>query len=216
MLDPIAWTTGAPGEQDLPFSTRLRSDVGAQDTLNEFFRLCDEGGDACPLASGAGAEARYAALADSFAPGRSSSRIHRPARCSPYNYSFLIGDTLGAMYNSFGWPDFAQFLAFLESQASPAVLGPRAVGRPRDVGARPVVERAVARRPAAMSSKRGFPQYPNFIEGFPGVACADSDNPDLVRRLGRGRRRRRRGARLLRPDLDLGVEHLRRVAGSGQ
>jgi hypothetical protein len=25
--------------------------------------------------------------------------------------------------------------------------------------------------------KRGFPKYPNFIEGFPGVACADSDNP---------------------------------------
>ena len=69
MLDPIAWTTGAPGEQDLPFSTRLRSDVGAQRHADEFFRLCDEGGDACPLAGGAGAAARYAALADTLRAG---------------------------------------------------------------------------------------------------------------------------------------------------
>ena len=27
-------------------------------------------------------------------------------------------------------------------------------------------------------AKRGFPQYPNFVEGFPAVACSDSDNPD--------------------------------------
>lgn len=53
VLDPIAWTTGATGEQDLPFSTRLRSDVGAQETLEEFFRLCNAGGDACPLADSA-------------------------------------------------------------------------------------------------------------------------------------------------------------------
>ena len=24
----------------------------------------------------------------------------------------------------------------------------------------------------------GFPEYPNFVEGFPAVACTDSDNPD--------------------------------------
>jgi pimeloyl-ACP methyl ester carboxylesterase len=27
-------------------------------------------------------------------------------------------------------------------------------------------------------TKRGFPTYPNFLEGFPAVACSDSDNPD--------------------------------------
>jgi hypothetical protein len=27
-------------------------------------------------------------------------------------------------------------------------------------------------------NKRGFPHYPNYIEGFPAVACGDSDNPD--------------------------------------
>ena len=44
VLDPIAWTTGRGRRLDVPFSTRLRSDAGAQATLNEFFRLCDAGG----------------------------------------------------------------------------------------------------------------------------------------------------------------------------
>ena len=45
VLDPIAWTTGRGDEAaTLPFSTRLRSDAGAQATLTEFFRLCDEAG----------------------------------------------------------------------------------------------------------------------------------------------------------------------------
>ena len=43
VLDPIAWTTGSGDASTVPFSTRVRSDVGAQATLNEFFRLCDTG-----------------------------------------------------------------------------------------------------------------------------------------------------------------------------
>jgi pimeloyl-ACP methyl ester carboxylesterase len=176
VLDPIAWTTGAPGEQDLPFSTRLRSDIGAQDTLNEFFRLCDEGGDACPLASGAGAEARYAALADRLRAGPILIEDPSTGEVFPYNYSFLIGDTLGTMYNSFGWPDFALFLAFLESQASPAVLG-HALSAVRGTSALARSSERLSRTAGGYIIKRGFPRYPNFIEGFPGVACADSDNP---------------------------------------
>jgi hypothetical protein len=34
------------------------------------------------------------------------------------------------------------------------------------------------REDAGLITKRGDPQYPNYVEGFPGVACADSDNPD--------------------------------------
>ena len=62
VLDPIAWSTGAPGEgSTVPLSTRLRSDAGAAATLEEFFRLCDAGGPRCAF-SGAAA-ARFAALA---------------------------------------------------------------------------------------------------------------------------------------------------------
>jgi hypothetical protein len=64
VLDPIAWTTGAPGESGLPFSTRLRNDQGAQATLNEFFRLCDAGGANCAFAPNSAA--RFAALGNTL------------------------------------------------------------------------------------------------------------------------------------------------------
>ena len=41
------------------------------------------------------------------------------------DYSNLIGMTLGAMYDSSSWEDFASLLASIESQASAAVLAPR-------------------------------------------------------------------------------------------
>jgi pimeloyl-ACP methyl ester carboxylesterase len=122
VLDPIAWTTGAPGQQDLPFSTRLRSDQGAQATLGEF-----DG--------------------ESF----------------PFTYTDLIFSTLGAMYSPFTWPFHAEFLALLEASASPTVLG---------------AALADVRASLGYVNKRGFPRYPNFLEGFPAVACSDSDNPD--------------------------------------
>jgi pimeloyl-ACP methyl ester carboxylesterase len=177
VLDPIAWTTGSPGQQNLPFSTRLRSDQGAQDTLNEFFRLCDAGGDACPLATGGGAEARYAALADTLRTG--PIRIQDPStgETFDYTYSFLIGDSLGAMYNSSSWPDLALFLAFLEEQASPAALGKQLTAL-RGTRALARTSKELSRTAGGYVTKRGFPQYQNFIEGFPAVACADSDNPD--------------------------------------
>jgi pimeloyl-ACP methyl ester carboxylesterase len=58
VLDPIAWPTGQSGEGDtIPFSTRLRSDKGAMDTLNEFFPLCDE--NPTTFAFSGGAADRY-------------------------------------------------------------------------------------------------------------------------------------------------------------
>jgi pimeloyl-ACP methyl ester carboxylesterase len=62
ILDPIAWTTGLPGQQDLPFSTRLGSDIGAQATLDEFFRLCDEAGPDCAFSGDSAA--RFEATAE--------------------------------------------------------------------------------------------------------------------------------------------------------
>ena len=176
VLDPIAWTTGAPGEQGLPFATRLRSDVGAQDTLEEFFRLCDEGGDACPLSSGDGSMARYAALADALLAGPVVVQDPSTGEQFEYTYSFLVGDTLNALYDSFTWPDLADFLAAIEAQVSPATLG-RKLATFRGTRALVSSSRELSRA-GGYIPKRGFPNYYNAIEGFPGVACADSDNPD--------------------------------------
>jgi pimeloyl-ACP methyl ester carboxylesterase len=158
VLDPIAWTTGSGDGSTIPFSTRLHSDIGAQATLQEFFRLCDAG----TCAFGPDSAARFKALGDRLKahplvvtnPDGSSMEI---------NYSILIGMTLGAMYDSSSWEDFAGVLASLESAtADPAKLGARL---------QPFLG------PPAYITKRGFPHYENFVEGFPAVACVDSDNP---------------------------------------
>jgi len=161
VLDPIAWTTGNPGEGDtIPFSTRLHSDKGAMDTLNEFFRLCDENPATCAFSGGAAD--RFAALAARLRAA--PIQIEFPdGSIFFFSYQDLIGNSLGAMYDSFSWPDFALFLADIESLAPPTQLGARLYAVWDDLG---------------FINNRGFPHYPNYIEGFPGVACADSDNPN--------------------------------------
>ena len=149
VLDPIAWTTGAAGQSGLPFSTRLRSDAGAMATLNEFFRLCDAG----DCAFGPDSADRYA---DLVAEVKSDPTV--------IDYTNLVGATLGAMYDSASWEDFAGLLADIEAaEVSSATLQARI--------------KAFQGKPMYIA-KRGFPQYPNFVEGFPAVACSDSDNPD--------------------------------------
>lgn len=159
VLDPVAWSTGDPGQENLPFTTRLRSDVGAQDTLNEFFRLCDEAGEGCAFSDPAGSAARYDALHDllSTSPITFDDFV--------YDERMLVGDTLGPLYNSAVWPDFAAYLAAVESIAeTPDLL---------DVAAFQSQRRSVG------AGRGGFPNYPGY-EGFQGVGCADSTNPDTL------------------------------------
>jgi pimeloyl-ACP methyl ester carboxylesterase len=160
VLDPIAWTTGSGDGSTVPFSTRLRSDAGAQATLNEFFRLCDAGGASCAFAPNSAA--RFAALGN-LIKAHPVPITFPDGSTGEVNYSILIGMTLGAMYDSSSWESFAVALADLEGQASAATLGVRfqRFWHPDNV----------------YITKRGFPHYTNFIESFPAVACSDSDNP---------------------------------------
>ncbi|WP_270040015.1 alpha/beta hydrolase [Solirubrobacter ginsenosidimutans] len=170
VLDPIAWSTGRGFESAfVPFSTRLRSDAGAQATLNEFFRLCDAGGPRCAFAGGAAA--RFAALARRVR----QTPIEIPiddGTTETINYSTLISITLGAMYDSHQWEDLAGFLALLEgigagSRIAATVPRPAVPGPPRYT-------------PPGANTRRGIElDYMNFIEAFPGVACSDSNNPRL-------------------------------------
>ena len=63
VVDPIAWATGRGDEaRTQPVYNRLGNPAGAQATLDEFFRLCDQAGTAgCAFAGNA--EQRFAALA---------------------------------------------------------------------------------------------------------------------------------------------------------
>ena len=164
VVDPIAWATGYNGDGTIiPFSTRLKSDVGAQATLNEFFRLCDIGGSRCAFAPNSAQ--RFASLA---------ARVQVQPIQVPFpdgsvvelDYSNLIAITLSAMYGSGGtsssWPMFAQLLADVEANVEPALLAARLEKFWEGPGYLP---------------KRGFPRYRNYLEGFPAVSCLDTENP---------------------------------------
>jgi pimeloyl-ACP methyl ester carboxylesterase len=161
VLDPIAWATGR-GDQarTLPFSTRLRSDQGALATLNEFFRLCDAGADNCAFSAG-NPRRRFARLAERL--------LEEPLQLPdgqggtfPFTYADLVGTALGAMYDPASWPDLAVFLQQLWDLAQP--------------------QAAAATLRTLRARLGGFQQeeYPNFVEGFPGVACSETDNPANV------------------------------------
>lgn len=160
VLDPIAWTTGRGDEAlTLPFSTRVRSDAGAQATLEEFFRLCDAAGaESCAFAGDA-AE-RFAALAERLRAGPVEITHPDTGETFPFGYADLIGTALGAMYDSASWPDFAGFLTEVEAAAGAVVLGTALQTLSKSSGGEPPTP------------------YENFVEGFPGVACSDSVNPD--------------------------------------
>jgi pimeloyl-ACP methyl ester carboxylesterase len=158
VLDPIAWANEGG---TVPFSTLLRSDAGALATLQEFFRLCDDNPASCAFAPDA--DTRFASLAERLLAG--PILIEDPEFGTfEYLYHYLIGDALGAMYDSFSWPFFAEFLAFLEAQANPATLG-RARAEFR------------AHLGYGYDTKRGFPPYPNFVEGFTATSCNDTAGP---------------------------------------
>jgi pimeloyl-ACP methyl ester carboxylesterase len=158
VLDPIAWANvnGA-----IPFSTRLRSDQGAQVTLERLFALCEaaENGN-CALAPNSAD--RFAALAERLRAEPVLVTDPETGEQFFVTYQDLIGVTLGTLYDPFGYADLANLLAALESFASPARIGT-----------------ALARLEASsgLVNKRGFPHYVNFAEGFPAVACEDSNNP---------------------------------------
>jgi pimeloyl-ACP methyl ester carboxylesterase len=158
VVDPIAWTTGVDGEgQTVPFFGRNRNDIGAQDTLNEFFRLCDLGGSNCPF--GPHSSDRYAALADLLR----DHPIHVTIRHTELRiiYQDLIVNTLDALYNPSDWPFLADVLAQIEAQATPERLGRSLLALWRSEG---------------LDARAGG-RYRNLVEGQPGVGCSDSINP---------------------------------------
>lgn len=168
VLDPEAWTDGAPGEEGLPFSARLRSADGAQATLEEFFRLCDEAGpDGCAFAPNAAD--RFRVLADTVLE---NDPVTFRVEVEPgvveeasLTYGDLIGRTLGAMYGSGEWPFLAQDFAALEAQVVNGSTDPYVVGPDGEPGQPP---------------KKLFPNYVNWLEAGPAVLCADSQNPDTI------------------------------------
>lgn len=178
VIDPVAWTTGRPDTSEastLPFSTRLRSDKGATATLEQFFRRCDAAAtDAAELtdcAFGPGSKRRYAELA-----GRLRDQPLRFDDSTSFGYADLVGSTLGALYSPYSWRDLAAFLQALWMATGPLPV-PEAAVEAAGLARGTLAARLglTARRRAAAATGE---QVNQILEGFAGVACADSVNPD--------------------------------------
>ncbi|HET9559150.1 MAG TPA: alpha/beta fold hydrolase, partial [Actinomycetota bacterium] len=182
VLDPVAWSTGR-GDQarTLPFSTRLRSAKGAYQTLQEFLRLCDAGGPNCAFSEGNPAR-RFDRLAKRLLrepvefvdPGSGETIL--------VTYNELISATLGVLYDPFFWPEWAGILQQLWELTSPEAAAAGLQARRARLG--DDLQALQARfRPAFQQE-----DYPNFVEGFPGVACSETHNPSKVRAWSRAGR----------------------------
>jgi pimeloyl-ACP methyl ester carboxylesterase len=160
VVDPIAWATGRGDEaRATPVGTRIGSADGAAQTLGEFFRLCDAAGPDCAF-SGDASE-RFAALAARLRANPVTITDPVTGETFTFTYNDLIAVTLSALYAPPIWPDLALFLADLEAQVPPAVLG----------------ERLAAIRTKLGLSGVAQEEYPNDVEGSPGVTCSDTINP---------------------------------------
>ena len=158
VVDPIAWSTGrGTTAQTQPFSTRLRSDAGADRTLQQFFYLCDRAGADCAFSGGA--RARFDALAARLRA--TPLVVTSGSQTTTITYAALIGVTLRVMYSSQVWKPFAGLLAQLAAAASDSDIGDSIAA----------VRAALGGQPTAVDD------YVNAVEGPPGVACSDSDNP---------------------------------------
>ena len=158
VLDPVDWATGRDGDRR-PVSARLGSDVGAQATLEEFFRLCDEvGPERCSFAGDSAA--RYAAL---YATLEADPVLLEEEGFEPLllDHQLLTAISLGPLYSTFAWSSLAEFLVVLEAVAAGAPL-------PEDPGA------------ATLERMRGVVEVPDYVGSLAqtvGVICADGVQP---------------------------------------
>lgn len=170
VLDPVRWVN-KPGR--VPFSTQLRSGEGAEETMDRFLELCDAAGpERCALAPDAAD--RWDALLAQLRDEPVTVVDPTTGQELVIDYDLMVSTVMGGLYSAFNFPALAELLADLESQASPTETGrsARAAGL---FGSGPTVSRtagAVAEEPFPE-----FPEYVNAVEGLPGVACLDSENP---------------------------------------
>ena len=167
-LEDWVGDTSPRGRDDETLGERLRSDLGAEDTFQEFFRQCDSAGsDACPI--GPDSRARTNALLEGL-------RASPVVVVDPISgevifvvtYADVVGAVLGGLYGTNAWVDIGFGLAGLEADL--AAVQPSVALR-----------RSMQRLNDAAPHRRPNPKYPNFVEGFPGVACIDTSNPATFR-----------------------------------
>lgn len=174
VLDPLAWSTGRAGESHLPFSTRIKSGLGAMETLRAALTECDRvGKPRCAFAPNAQAKwNRFDARLR-----RGPVRFHGGGRL---RFSDLYGGVLGALYDRSAYQSLFQELdgIYRDIFGRPAVR----TGATSAVGLKRLAERVQADRPAGpWAAPTAARARRTYFAGFEGVACSDSANPSNPR-----------------------------------
>jgi pimeloyl-ACP methyl ester carboxylesterase len=171
VLDPVAWSTGRDGRGDeLPFSTRLRSGVGAWESLTSAFSECDRVGKA---------RCRFAGTVSDQWRQLVARLRHGPVKLPGggfVNYSGLVEGALGPLYDRRYYRLLFREIARLHTivfQPARATHGKESV----TAGLRRLAALAPANpyqsRLVASAGAKARPVLPSFE----GVACSDSVNP---------------------------------------
>ena len=152
-VDPIGWTNL---DCQVTQFNAIRSDQGAQDTLNEFILQCNEAQSGnCPLAPNAGERL------DAVLEHLKTDPITLPVNGSQVelNYANVIEITLQALYSPLNFLELANGFVLLEALSS----DPEAIIQVID----------------SISTLMRDPGtgYDNTLEGKYAVACSDSCNP---------------------------------------
>ncbi|MEJ7706405.1 MAG: alpha/beta hydrolase [Nocardioidaceae bacterium] len=165
VLDPVAWATGRNGLGDkLPFSTRLRSGVGAWDALTTAFAECDRvTKQQCPL-SGSATEKWLRIIK------RLKQRPFHFGDGEFFRYQDLIGATLGFLYSRDSYRPLMAMIneihhLMFESKSSTSVASALRHFQQRS--------REVTRRGPGGPYGLGRAARP----AFEAISCADSVNP---------------------------------------
>jgi pimeloyl-ACP methyl ester carboxylesterase len=161
VIDPIAWSTGRGwASYFLPYSTRMRSAEGAQDTLQEFFRTCDEGGiEACALAGDA--ESRFNSVVERIKE-EPLVILDDNGDEIVIDYSTVVIGTLNALYSPASWSELASTAAVIEENLGDSEIANRYYSLRHALG---------------FEDDRGDVIIPQPEVAAAGVSCSDSDNP---------------------------------------
>jgi len=158
VLDPRLWSSG----------WQILSDrVASDETLAEFFRLCDEAASDCPFGGPEGSAAQYRALADAL--------LEAPLVDEDgfvFGYDELIGITAGALYQPEVWVDAAALFALLAE----AVAGEVSAVETARASYESLRER-LSGTPGPSEPEAPAEEYPNDFDAFLGNHCADAEYP---------------------------------------
>jgi pimeloyl-ACP methyl ester carboxylesterase len=147
IVEPVAYATGRGDGFTVPYSTRLRSDQGSHETLQQFLALCAQAGPRCAFSPG-DPERKLATLL--ARARRHPITLPTPQGPQTFTYADIVSLVVGILENPSGWPTLAALL-----QALYTLTGPPALPPPPPPPA----------------------TYDNSLEAKFAVACTDTDNP---------------------------------------